>query len=152
MQTAWKTARQMSESEISSCYKLVRKLRSLYLATPEGWNKQRKLGEMRQSNLEYILITHDDEIAAFVSFERNDRDLDNELCTYIWEFHVSEKFKRQGLGRQLMTTLLESSAHKLLLRSFNANKPAVRFYEAMQFKPLMKYADQFCTLYELAKV
>ncbi len=57
---------------------------------------------------------------------------------WIWEFHVKESHKRQGIGRKLMN-LLANEARNLGLRTMLAetqstNLPAIRFYRAVGFE------------------
>lgn len=55
----------------------------------------------------------------------------------IWEFHVLEGYRRQGVGRQLMD-ILEGRARAAGLRIMeveaqNTNTPAIQFYRQMGF-------------------
>jgi len=56
---------------------------------------------------------------------------------HIWEFHVQEKYRGQGIGRQLMTAVLAAGASAGLriavCETQNWNVPAIAFYRQMGF-------------------
>ena len=54
---------------------------------------------------------------------------------WVWEFHVAEAYRRQGIGRQLMEALAQKG-HAAGLRTIvcetqNTNVPAIRFYRSV---------------------
>ena len=54
---------------------------------------------------------------------------------WVWEFHVAETYRRQGIGRQLMDALAQKG-HAAGLRTIvcetqNTNVPAIRFYRSV---------------------
>ncbi|MBE0695699.1 MAG: GNAT family N-acetyltransferase [Anaerolineaceae bacterium] len=55
----------------------------------------------------------------------------------IWEFHVMEKFRRKGVGRGLMETVISKAKRDqfplILLETQNTNVNAIRFYHRMGF-------------------
>ena len=57
------------------------------------------------------------------------------LC--IWEFHVAQGFRRQGIGRALMTYVInkaiEGKFRVAWLETQNTNVKAIRFYRALGF-------------------
>jgi ribosomal protein S18 acetylase RimI-like enzyme len=57
---------------------------------------------------------------------------------WIWEFHVTESHKRQGIGRKLMDILAEEARilqlRTMLVETQNTNLPAIRFYRAVGFE------------------
>ncbi|MCA9934707.1 MAG: GNAT family N-acetyltransferase [Ardenticatenaceae bacterium] len=56
---------------------------------------------------------------------------------WIWEFHVEESHRGQGIGRQLMEFMChqayEAGARVVLVETQNTNVPAIRFYRALGF-------------------
>jgi ribosomal protein S18 acetylase RimI-like enzyme len=57
---------------------------------------------------------------------------------WVWEFHILEDYKRQGLGRIMMDGLAElAEIEKLRLmvcETQNTNAPAIQFYKAVGFE------------------
>ncbi len=56
---------------------------------------------------------------------------------WLWEFHVSPAYQRQGIGRRLMEFVCaqayEAGARLVLVETQNTNVPAIRFYRALGF-------------------
>ncbi len=56
---------------------------------------------------------------------------------WVWEFHVAESHRGQGIGRQLMEFMCdeayEAGARVVLVETQNTNVPAIRFYRALGF-------------------
>ncbi len=57
---------------------------------------------------------------------------------WIWEFHVAEAYRGQGVGKALMGTLAQSArqadVRALCCETQNTNVPAIRFYRKMGFR------------------
>ncbi len=57
---------------------------------------------------------------------------------WVWEFHILESYKRQGIGRRLMDRLTELAvAEKLrvmVCETQNTNASAIQFYRAVGFE------------------
>ncbi len=57
---------------------------------------------------------------------------------WVWEFHVSETYRRRGIGRQLMEALAEKASQArfrcLGLETQSTNVPAITFYRAVGFE------------------
>ena len=55
----------------------------------------------------------------------------------IWEFQVMQEYHRQGIGRALMTQVVEKAIHDkfriVYLETQNTNVKAIRFYRALGF-------------------
>jgi len=56
----------------------------------------------------------------------------------VWEFHVAEAYRGQGIGRRLMERLAGLAApaglRALICETQNTNLPAIRFYRAVGFR------------------
>src|SRR5579871_2775133 len=57
---------------------------------------------------------------------------------WIWEFHVAEAYRGQGIGKALMDTLAQNARQAtiraLCCETQNTNVPAIRFYRKMGFR------------------
>lgn len=55
----------------------------------------------------------------------------------VWEFHVAEAWRRQGIGRRLMDGVVETAvAHNLrviVCETQSSNVPAIRVYRQLGF-------------------
>lgn len=132
-----KPAVKITPNEFGQCYKLVRRLRGMYIGAQEGWSRENKFTEMRSTTgLEYALFLYKSQVAAFASYVLHD-ELDGEPCTFLWEIHVDQKFRRHGLGRRLLKEVFEgakTASGLVMLRCFRSNKRARMFYENEGFE------------------
>jgi ribosomal protein S18 acetylase RimI-like enzyme len=77
---------------------------------------------------------------------------------WIWEFHVLESHRRQGIGRSLMDALeqeaLRIGMRTMLVEVQNTNVPAIRFYRSVGFQvesiDLSYYTNADTTDFEVA--
>lgn len=57
---------------------------------------------------------------------------------WVWEFNVLEKYRRQGVGLQLMNAVVEeaqtANLRTVLVEVQNTNAPAIRFYRKAGFR------------------
>lgn len=57
---------------------------------------------------------------------------------WVWEFHVDNTYRRQGVGRTLMEDLIERAARAdlrvLVCETQNTNVPAIQFYRSLGFE------------------
>lgn len=55
----------------------------------------------------------------------------------MWEFHVAEGYRGQGIGRKLLDTLIEkgrsAGLRTIVCETQNVNVPAIHFYRKMGF-------------------
>lgn len=61
------------------------------------------------------------------------------VCS-IDDFYVSEKFRKQGLGKKLLEKLFQSYKNKcsyFIISAFGSNRNAYKFYKKMGFQELM---------------
>ncbi|WP_420631959.1 GNAT family N-acetyltransferase [Candidatus Leptofilum sp.] len=56
---------------------------------------------------------------------------------WVWEFHIAPAFQQQGLGRLLMTRLIETAVSRklraIVCETQSHNVPTIRFYRKMGF-------------------
>jgi ribosomal protein S18 acetylase RimI-like enzyme len=56
---------------------------------------------------------------------------------WVWEFHIRAGYRRQGLGRQLMTAVIDKARaagiRTVQCETQNTNAPAIAFYRKMGF-------------------
>lgn len=77
---------------------------------------------------------------------------------WIWEFHIAEMLRRQGMGRKLMEAVValarREEARVVGLETQNTNAPAIRFYRATGFEmegiDLSLYTNHDMTDFEVA--
>lgn len=117
------------------CYKLIRKLRGLYIGSGMGWNAREKKEEMAQTGMKYILLVEAGKVIAFCSYLN---DYEDELnVVYLYELHVSKTHQRGGLGKLLLDKTVsaarESNVPYVMLTAFRHNKNAVSFYQKNGF-------------------
>lgn len=145
-----KPAKKVTPNEFGQCYKLVRRLKGMYVGAGEGWSRQSKFTEMRSTDgLEYTLFMHKSQVAAFASHVLHD-ELNGEPCTFLWEIHVDRKFRRHGLGRRLLNEVLEDARKAsglIMLRCFRSNRSARMFYENEGFELDQANSGQHCIFF-----
>jgi ribosomal protein S18 acetylase RimI-like enzyme len=58
-------------------------------------------------------------------------------CLWIWEFHVSKKFQRQGIGKKMMERIFQNArdaqCRVVVCETQNTNFSAIEFYRKMGF-------------------
>lgn len=130
-----KKAEALSAQELYDCYLLVRRIRPLYIAAGDGWNRGEKLSEMKDvPGLEYILVRDAAaNLVAFCSYVIDDEDDHGSPTTFIYEIHVNRTHQGQGIGSSLLARLGQKSPHSLALRVFNINRRAINFYKSKGF-------------------
>jgi len=68
------------------------------------------------------------------------RNVETEKCLYVAEMMVSEKVRGQGIGKQLLTTFLETadtcSFPDVFIRVWDENIPALNLYRTIGFKDI----------------
>lgn len=145
--TVRKKAAELTDDELSQCYMLTRRLRGMYIAAGEKWQKQARLAEM-VSTEEYLLIkTGSGEVAAFVSFVVKDYLFDIP-CLYVWELHVADQFKRRGMASELLEEVVRiarAERQPVYLRCFKSNSNALAFYRKTGFVEAVELEDRFTT-------
>lgn len=145
--------REMAAEDRESCLNIVEQTSSVaYKASTIGWHRPSKRIEMADKDMMYLLVRTGDgnpiaftqrglftDIVAFISFKIDYDDPPNEhrQVVYIYEVHIAEEFRGQGLGRWLMFTV-EAMAQsvtisKTMLTVFRSNDGAIKAYEKMGY-------------------
>ncbi|KAJ4345099.1 hypothetical protein N0V95_005912 [Ascochyta clinopodiicola] len=146
----------MKNDELGVCFDLISKTSQQdYQASSRGWQPTYKMEEMQDNEMMYLLVRQTESylgfekidvqkssadcagaILGFLSFkfEPEDEELHKmRPVLYIYEVHLDDRLRRQGLGRQMMKWV-ESQARlakisKTMLTVFTANEGARRMYE-----------------------
>lgn len=164
-------ASDVSPSDLEECYKLVRKIRALYLSAGVPWSKSAKMKEMQAPGMWYLIAMPDQQersiltkastrhttnarsIAGFASFVLDDVDSFEVPCIYLYEIHVQRNFQGLGIGKQLMERIVELAKERKLpinLTVFDFNKKAIQFYEMWGFS-VVPLEDQRAHCLEMCK-
>ncbi|KAK1821532.1 hypothetical protein LTR12_004093 [Friedmanniomyces endolithicus] len=142
---AVKTALEIKAEELSQCLALVEETsRPDYEASSWGWHPKRKLREMRDPEMRYLLVSRNgdsssigDRVEGFLSFMITHDSHPPVPVLYIYEIHLMESLRKVGLGAHLMQ-LAEDIARRVGLRKamltcFLSNSKARIFYEKRGF-------------------
>lgn len=146
----------LTKDELEACLSLVNKTSGHdYKASSVGWNPRKKREEMLDGEMMYLLVRRrpidmagqssmeetgsDDGILGFTSFmfTYDDPPHQDRQVLYIYEIHLEEQLRGQGLGPRLIK-FIENAAHacqikKTMLTVFTANKRAKRMYESLGY-------------------
>ncbi|KAK5109096.1 hypothetical protein LTR62_007553 [Meristemomyces frigidus] len=144
---ALKTAFDLSDSELSTCFNLIDSTsRPDYASSTFGWHPKRKCKEMLDKDMRYLLIRRQppplnsttepepepEPVQAFLSFMFT-YDSDPPVpVLYIYEIHLAAPLRRIGLGAHLMQIVevlaAQVGVRKVMLTCFLSNAKALRFY------------------------
>lgn len=128
-----------------------------YHKSSKGWNAKRKLREMRDPDLRYLLVSQTPvppatatgtpstdsgetpaktpTFAGFLSFMITYED--GSPVLYIYEIHLDTSVRGNGLGRHLMdiveTIAVNTHMTKLMLTVFRSNDAAIKWYHGLGF-------------------
>ena len=77
---------------------------------------------------------------------------------WVWEFHIHPDYRREGLGRKMMNSLVDrarqSDCRVIVCETQNTNVPAIRFYRKVGFEiagvDVSFYTNQDLTDFEVA--
>ncbi|KAK0642753.1 N-alpha-acetyltransferase 40 [Lasiodiplodia hormozganensis] len=157
-----KPVTELSDAEFTTCFKLIETTSAAdYKNSPRGWHPKDKQREMREDNMQYLLVrkssrtdsVHDgvharngdsmeptkkgpeDEVVAFLAFMFTIED--DYPVIYIYEIHLAEEHRGSGLGRHLMHIVehcaTEGAVEKVMLTCFRCNTVALAFYQKLGF-------------------
>ncbi|KAK3674959.1 hypothetical protein LTR78_005303 [Recurvomyces mirabilis] len=150
------SASQLLTSEVTACFDVISSTsKTDYENSTFGWHPKRKLKEMRENEMRYLLVrsqapssaasttsppttnqetaARTEPIEAFVSFMAT-HDSDPPVpVLYIYEIHLLPHLRKIGLGAHLMH-IVESVAEsmgvrKVMLTCFLSNEKALAFYK-----------------------
>ena len=99
---------------------------------------RRTIDDFISSNTEFYAYWKNNEIAAIVEILRDNK------CTDIHSLVVYPKYFRQGLGKELMTFLLDTiDAEIFTVETGLENTPATRLYKKMGFQEVEQWDTEF---------
>ena len=140
-----RSAQELKPDELSQCFALIEQTsKQDYEASSWGWHPKRKLREMRDPEMRYLLVSRNgdsssigDRVEGFLSFMITHDSHPPVPVLYIYEIHLVESLRKVGLGAHLMQ-LAEDIARRVGLRKamltcFLSNLKARRFYEKRGF-------------------
>ncbi|KAK1811586.1 hypothetical protein LTR12_014025 [Friedmanniomyces endolithicus] len=142
---AFGSAQGLKPDELSQCFALVEQTsKQDYETSSWGWHPKRKLREMRDPEMRYLLVSHNgdsssigDCVEGFLSFMITHDSHPPVPVLYIYEIHLVESLRRVGLGAHLMQLAEEiarrGGLRKVMLTCFLSNVKARRFYEKRGF-------------------
>ncbi|KAF2757083.1 acyl-CoA N-acyltransferase [Pseudovirgaria hyperparasitica] len=135
----------MSKSDLKTCFDLVEHTSAGdYRASTKGWKPRAKWREMAEADMRYLLVRAappqeveggERPILAFMSFMITVEDA--RPVVYIYEIHLADAVRRQGIGAHLMRVVehiaVKTGMEALMLTVFRSNEGARRFYATMGF-------------------
>ncbi|KAG5513461.1 hypothetical protein PMAC_000892 [Pneumocystis sp. 'macacae'] len=126
----------IKKDDIYTCFRLVKdNLEEMYKKSSMGWSSKRKIKEMREEYIKYIIARKNGEqdIVGFLSYQIV---IEEEECViYCFEIQVRQKYHRSGIGYHLMNIMenlgLKLGLQKAMLTVFNFNERALCFYKKL---------------------
>lgn len=113
----------------------------LYRDSSWGLNLKEKRDELDHVDARFLLVWDQKQTLVgycHFRFDVDDDDEPKDVVVYIYELQVSSNFQRYGIGRRLMEISNEitkkAAVAKVMLTVFDANEPAVRFYERLGYE------------------
>ncbi|KTW25822.1 uncharacterized protein T551_03658 [Pneumocystis jirovecii RU7] len=120
----------IKKDDIYTCFRLVKNnLEEMYKKSSMGWSSRRKIKEMREEYIKYIIVRKDGQhdIVGFLSYQIV---IEGDECViYCYEVQVMQKYHRSGIGYHLMNIMeslgLKLGLQKAMLTVFNSNERAL---------------------------
>ncbi|KAK9241033.1 acyl-CoA N-acyltransferase [Lipomyces kononenkoae] len=128
----------LSSEEFTACFELVKgNLMSMYKNSTLGWSSKKKMAEMKENGLIYILLKLETATAGFISFMVTVEE--GEVVAYCYELQLPESLRGRGLGKALLNMMediaLQAGVPKSMLTVFSSN-PAQYFYRSLGYAPV----------------
>ncbi|EME89548.1 uncharacterized protein MYCFIDRAFT_27838, partial [Pseudocercospora fijiensis CIRAD86] len=140
----------LPEKQLNDCFSLIeRTSRDDYEPSSFGWHPRRKLREMKEKEMRYVMLTErnitseagstrENEFAGFMSFMFTYDSTPPLPVLYIYEIHLVEGARGCGLGKHLMHSAekiaRDFGMKKVMLTCFKSNKNAYSFYERLGYR------------------
>jgi ribosomal protein S18 acetylase RimI-like enzyme len=90
-------------------------------------------GKYTKDNYIYVVENSDNEGVGFIWYQKYKEDI-----AFICDFLISEKFRKQGYGKNTLLLVekeaKEKGLNKILLNVFKYNKPAFSLYKSLEYK------------------
>lgn len=142
----------MAEYDLQHCLDIIKDTSMpAYKSSTVGWHVRSKRKEMADQHMVYLLLraaphtnatfsSHlSTNILGFTSFmiTYDDPPFESRKVVYIYEIHLGDNFRGQGIGRFLISTVeaMASTAgvNKTMLTVFASNKGAIKAYKRMGY-------------------
>ncbi|PPJ54454.1 hypothetical protein CBER1_06939 [Cercospora berteroae] len=133
------------EDELQKCFDLIeRTSRHDYEPSSFGWHPKRKMREMKEKEMRYIILrdsssqaSSETGVSGFLSFMLTHDSTPSVPVLYVYEIHLDSSTRGKGLGKSLMG-MAESIAkrvgvEKVMLTCFKSNVKARTFYEHLGY-------------------
>ncbi|KAF2033886.1 acyl-CoA N-acyltransferase [Setomelanomma holmii] len=146
------SASEVEVDQLEACVDIIEETAgSDYKNSSIGWNRSDKLEEMKDKDMMYLFIrksdAHEDDktsswphsILGFLSFmfTRDDPPHQDREVVYIYEIHLHESLRGQGLGSRLIevveTTAQLEDVSKTMLTVFTNNLAAEKLYRKLGY-------------------
>lgn len=148
LRISYRTPHTMDPIEVEACFNLIKQTsQSDYESSSMGWHPRRKLREMNDKDMRYLLVSSstpehtsdcvEKPLLGFLSMMITHDSIPAVPVLYIYEIHLEEFLRHQGIGRHLLG-MAECMAHamdlhKVMLTCFVSNHKARSFYERYGF-------------------
>ncbi|TKA32435.1 hypothetical protein B0A50_01542 [Salinomyces thailandicus] len=136
------SAEAISKHYLNLCFDLIEETsREDYENSSLGWHPRRKLKEMKQQGMRYLLIEKDDvdqPLYGFLSFLPTHDSTPSVPVLYIYEIHLHENARGEGNGKVLMKMAMDIAkglgVEKVMLTCFLSNEIALAFYRSLGYE------------------
>ncbi|GIZ39472.1 hypothetical protein CKM354_000285400 [Cercospora kikuchii] len=139
-------AKTLRQDELQKCFDLIeRTSRHDYEPSSFGWHPKRKMREMKEKEMRYIILRDSSlqapseaGVSGFLSFMLTHDSTPSVPVLYVYEIHLDNSTRGKGLGKSLMG-MAESIAdrvrvEKVMLTCFRSNVKARAFYEYLGYE------------------
>jgi ribosomal protein S18 acetylase RimI-like enzyme len=139
-----RTAAELDKGDLEACFKLIEATSGDdYKASSMGWKPKKKKEEMKDKEMQYLLVKEGDSVAGnllgFISFmfTMDDPPFQSNEVVYIYEVHLDDSLRGRGLGSR-MIRFVEVACHrcgflKAMLTVFKSNAAARGLYEKLGY-------------------
>jgi ribosomal protein S18 acetylase RimI-like enzyme len=139
-----RTAAELDTDDLEACFKLIEATSGDdYKASSMGWKPKKKKEEMKDKEMQYLLVKEGDSAAGkllgFISFMFTVDDPPHALdeVVYIYEVHLDEGLRGRGLGSRLIRFVEVACCRcgflKAMLTVFKSNAAARKLYEKLGY-------------------
>ncbi|KAM3416070.1 hypothetical protein BST61_g9555 [Cercospora zeina] len=138
-------AKNLSQADLQGCFNLIeRTSRHDYEPSSFGWHPKRKMREMKDKEMRYIILRdsspQESSVATasgFLSFMLTHDSTPPVPVLYVYEVHLDESTRGKGLGKLLMRVAEDIArrvgVEKVMLTCFTSNVKARTFYEYLGY-------------------
>jgi ribosomal protein S18 acetylase RimI-like enzyme len=139
-----RTAAELDKGDLEACFKLIEATSGDdYRASSMGWKPKKKKEEMKDKEMQYLLVKEGDSAAGnllgFISFmfTMDDPPFQSNEVVYIYEVHLDDSLRGRGLGSRLIRFVEVACRRcgflKAMLTVFKSNAAARGLYEKLGY-------------------